>query len=35
MSHATVARALKKLLDDGLIANDGKGRYTLTTDEPD
>ena len=36
MSHATVARALKKMLDDGLIANDGKGRYTvLTTDETD
>lgn len=35
MSHATVARALKKMLDDGLIANDGKGRYALTTDETD
>jgi len=36
MAHATVARALRKMLDDGLIANDGKGRYTvLTADETD
>lgn len=29
MSHATVARALKKLSDDGLITNDGKGNYAV------
>lgn len=36
MPHMSVARGLKKMVEDGLIANDGTGHYTvLTTDETD
>ena len=36
MSHATVARALKKMLEDGLVTNDNKGRYAVvSTNETD
>ena len=36
MAHATVARALKKMLEEGLVTSDGKGRYAVVpTDETD